>query len=434
MAPSGLLEAFLGAIQASLSVLLVISYGAVACWLGLLDRKSSKPISKVCVRLFLPALLITKIGSELQSGSASNYGVIVIWGLICHAISFLIGTFAHRVLGMPDWTTVAILINNTTSYPLLLITALEETGILSSLIIKDETTKEAVERAKAYFLVFSTISNCITFAVGPRLIDTENGPDDDDEDKTADSDDNSDERCSTPDEQADEESHLLMHNQHHPGAPRAPKHRRPPLVPENTWDNLSSRTQWWIEFISDFFNPPLVGAIIGTIIGLTPFLHRAFFNPSNDGGIFTAWLTQALKNIGGLFVPLPVLVTGVSLFDSSMEARKSNQKSVRLPWLTVLFILVVRFVIWPLASIASIYFLAAKTGWLGSDPILWFTMMLMPSGPSAMKLISLVQVSDVSKDDEAKIARLLTISYIISPLLSLTVVGSLIASRAAIPN
>ncbi|KAK3984511.1 auxin efflux carrier [Cladorrhinum sp. PSN332] len=432
MAPSGLLEAFLGAIQASLSALLVISYGAFAAWLKLLDRKSSKPISKVCVRLFLPALLITKVGAELQSSSASNYLVIVIWGIVCHVISFAIGTFAHRGLGMPDWTTVAILINNTTSYPLLLITALEETGILSSLIVKDETTKDAVERAKSYFLIFSTISNCITFAIGPRLIDTENGPDDDDEDKAVDS-DADDEATSTPDREADEESHLLIHNQHHPGAPRAPKHRRPPLVSTNTWHKLSSRTQWWIEFISDFFNPPLLGALVGAIIGLTPFLHRAFFNPSNDGGIFTAWLTQSLKKIGDLFVPLPVLVTGVSLFDSAMEARKNKQKSVRLPWLTVLFILVVRFVIWPVASISSIYFLAAKTGLVGSDPILWFTLMLMPTGPSAMKLISLVQVSDVSKDDEAKIARLLTISYIISPLLSVTVVGSLIASRSAIP-
>ncbi|KAK4221368.1 membrane transport protein-domain-containing protein [Podospora fimiseda] len=430
MLPSGLLEAFLGAIQASLSVLLVISYGAFASWMNLLDRKATKSISKVCVRLFLPALIITKVGSELHPSSASNYFVIVIWGIICHVISFAIGTLGHRGFGMPDWTTVAILINNTTSYPLLLITALEETGILSSLIVKDESTKDAVERAKSYFLVFSTISNLVTFGIGPRLIDTENGPDEEDKGDNSDDDHSP---SSTPDREADEESHLLMHNQHHPGAPRAPKYRRAALIPEKTWDKLGSRGQWWLEFLSDFCNPPLLGALIGTIIGLTPFLHRAFFKPSSDGGIFTAWLTQSLKNIGNLFVSLPVLVAGFSLFDLTMEARKSSDISVRLPWLTVLFILVVRFIIWPIASIASIYFLASWTGLLGSDPILWFTLMLMPCGPSAMKLISLIQVSDVSKDDEAKMARLLTISYIISPLLSVTVVGSLIASRAAIP-
>ncbi|KAK4466242.1 auxin efflux carrier [Cladorrhinum samala] len=430
MAPSGLLDAFLGAIQASLSVLLVISYGAVAAWLKLIDRKTTKSISKVCVRLFLPALLITKVGSQLHAGSASNYGVIVIWGLVCHVISFLIGFFGHRVLGMPDWTTVAILINNTTSYPLLLMSALEETGILSALVVKDETTKDAIERAKSYFLVFSTISNCITFAIGPRLIDTENPPDKKKPAKGAEDEDDDDGDAGS-DQEPDEESQLLPRNQQEDSEP---EYRRPALVPESKWDQLSPRAQWWFEFISDFFNPPLVGAIIGAIIGLTPVFHRAFFNPSNEGGIFTAWLTQSLKSIGGLFVPLPVLVTGVSLWDSQAEARKNKDMSVKLPWLTVLFILTVRFVLWPVASIGTIYLLATKTGWLGSDPILWFTLMMMPSGPSAQKLISLVQVSDVNKEDEAKIAKLLTISYIISPILSFTVVGSLMASQAAIPK
>lgn len=402
MAASGLLDALLGAIQASLSVLLVISYGAVAAWLKLLDRKTTKSISKVCVRLFLPALLITKVGSQLHAGSASNYGVIVIWGLVCHLISFLIGFFGHRVLGMPDWTTVAILINNTTSYPLLLISALEETGILGALVIKDETTKDAIERAKSYFLVFSTISNCITFAIGPRLIDTENPPDKKKPAKEAED----DEGDAGLDQEPDEESQLLPRDQQEDSEP---EYRRPALVPESKWNQLSPRTQWWFEFVSDFFNAPLVGAIIGVVIGLTPVFHRAFFNPSNEGGVFTAWLTQSLKSIGGLFVPLPVLVTGVSLWDSQAEARKNKSKSVKLPWLTVLFILAVRFVIWPVASIGTIYFLATKTSWLGSDPILWFTLMMMPSGPSAMKLISLVQVSDVNKEDEAKIAKLLSV-------------------------
>ncbi|KAK3059562.1 hypothetical protein LTS18_010540, partial [Coniosporium uncinatum] len=70
--------------------------------------------------------------------------------------------------------------NNTTSYPLLLIQSLDETGILNGLIVTDETTSAAIERAKSYFLIFATVSSCLTFAVGPRLIDTEHAPDEDD--------------------------------------------------------------------------------------------------------------------------------------------------------------------------------------------------------------------------------------------------------------
>ena len=83
-----------------------------------------------------------------------------------------------------------------------------------------------------------------------------------------------------------------------------------------------------------------------------------------------------------------------------------------MPWATVSFILFVRFVAWPALSITTIYTLATKTTMLGSDPILWFALMMMPTGPSAMKLITLVQVADGSKDDEVHITRLLTVGGI----------------------
>jgi len=89
-------------------------------------------------------------------------------------------------------------------------------------------------------------------------------------------------------------------------------------------------------------------------------------------------------------------------------------------------------VVWPVASIAGIYYLAKKTEIVGTDPMLWFTLMLMPTGPPAMKLITLVEVSDADEEDEHKVAELLTISYIVSPILAFTVVGSLHTSRAAI--
>ena len=434
MGSSGLLDSFLGAVQASLSVLLVVFYGGIAAHFNLIDRASTKPISKLCVRMLLPALLITKVGSELEASSAYRYLIILVWGVICHVISYLVGVAGNLGLGMPDWVTVAILVNNTTSYPLLLITALENTGVLNSLILKDETAKDAIERAKSYFLVFSTVSNCITFAVGPRLIDSEHPPEDDEEDKANGSDPDTPESASNPDPdvEANEESGLLDTHGRRPSlhpyrsnsffSPRLgqnrqkpepkPDKRRPWFVPRRRWYRWSPRAKWWVLFIVDFFNAPLIGAIIGAVIGLVPVFHRAFFNSTDDGGIFTAWLTESLKTIGGLFVSLPVVVAGVSLFWSTKEAKDNNQSLVSVPWGTVSYILLVRFVAWPALSIGVIYTLAARTNILGSDPVLWFTLMIMPAGPSAMKLITLVQVAEGSKDDEAHITRLLTVRKI----------------------
>lgn len=205
MAPTGLGESFLAAIQASLSVLLVIFYGGVAAHLKLLSPSSTKAISKICVRMFLPALLITKIGSELHASSANRYLIIFVWAIICHLISFLIGIVAHLWLGMPDWTTAALMFNNTTSYPLLLVAALDQTGILKSLIVTDETSREAIERAKSYFLVFATVSSCLTFAVGPRLIDSEHAHEEQEDKRANDEQDSAIES----DEEASEQTGLL---------------------------------------------------------------------------------------------------------------------------------------------------------------------------------------------------------------------------------
>jgi predicted permease len=435
MAQTGLLDSFLAAIQASLSVLLVIFYGGVAAHLKLLNGASTKAISKICVRMFLPALLVVHIGSQLHSGSADRYLIIFVWAIICHLISFVIGIMAHFWLGMPDWTTVALMFNNTTSYPLLLIGALDETGILRALIVTDESTRAMVARAKSYFLVFATVSSCLTFAVGPRLIDTEHAPEADNSKEEADDSDgpfdateqqyddqadgNGDERTALlgspashsprggPDERRSTTTFASAINyaentffpstrrlsvaakQALPSTRRAslaiPQNRRPSIVPKRQWYKLGPRAKWWLLFISDFFNAPLLGAIIGAVIGLIPVLHRAFFNDTSEGGVFTAWLTASLKSIGELFVPLPVVVAGVSLYTAMKEARNTSSdtsaadRPKKMPWLTVAFIMVIRFVIWPAGSIYLVYVVAKEGTILGSDPMLWFAMMLMVS-------------------------------------------------------
>src|SRR5271170_322820 len=428
MAPAGLVPSFVAAIQASLSVLLVIFYGIVSARFKLLDSSSGKAISKVCVKMFLPALLLTKIGSELHLGSANRYVTILVWAFVCHLVSFLIGVAAHLILGFPDWITAAIMFNNTTSYPLLLIQSLDETGILTQLIVTDETTRDAIERAKSYFLVFATISSCLTFAVGPRLIDTEHTPDPLDDKDEIDDDENGliedGDAVAEAGYSSTEQTSLLAPRARQvsvapvsffPSRPRAASvivyDRRPSGVSKKRWLELHPRTQWWLLFLYDFLNAPLLGAVLGAVIGLVPALHRAFFSDTTDGGIFTAWLTASLKNVGQLFVPLPVVIAGVSLYTSMSKPKSGDSPVVSTPWLTTIFVLVVRFVVWPVMSITVIYALATKTNVLGKDPMLWFAMMLMPTGPPAMKLIAMVEVSDVDEEDEHKIAKLLTVRF-----------------------
>lgn len=83
--------------------------------------------------------------------------------------------------------------------------------------------------------------------------------------------------------------------------------------------------------------------------------------------------------------------------------------------------------------------------------MLWFSMMLMPIGPSAMILVALTDVIDASENMKMTIAKFLTvsdvekkvdpsswlltkmkISYAITPLICFSVVGALKATEAAI--
>ena len=57
---------FLGALQAAIAVLLTIYAGVLAAQFKLLSESASKEISRTAVNIFLPALLIVNIGSQLQ--------------------------------------------------------------------------------------------------------------------------------------------------------------------------------------------------------------------------------------------------------------------------------------------------------------------------------------------------------------------------------
>jgi hypothetical protein len=70
---SELVVPFTGAIQAAFSVLLTIAFGVVAAQCNLLSANAAKEVSKLCVRMFLPALLIYKIGSNLDSDTGVRY-------------------------------------------------------------------------------------------------------------------------------------------------------------------------------------------------------------------------------------------------------------------------------------------------------------------------------------------------------------------------
>lgn len=370
---SGIVQPLLGGIQATVSVILTITFGVAFSQFGLLDADAASKISKTSVKVLLPCLLINNLGSQLKPETAFEYVPIIsklcayrtlhrlrltsriVWALIYNILSIFLGRVLCRVFKLPRWTIPAVAFNNTTSLPLLLIQSLETTGILTPLVSKGEETSDAVSRARTYFLVSAVVSHALTFGIGgdelkgddedaPDSIKKQSGDDDGapqqryrDDPEAQEDDDDDDSSDSAP------ETSLLPHAVHH----RAHRvNKRTHIAVNRSMEKLPKWLQTAITAVYNFMTPPLIGAIIGATIGFAPPLHTLFFANSAEGGYFNAWLTQSIKNVGQLFVTLQVIVVGVKLAQA-LRREKRGENTGELNWLPVMIVAAVRYIIWP---------------------------------------------------------------------------------------
>jgi hypothetical protein len=275
------------------------------------------------------------------------------------------------------------------------------------------------------------ISNSLTFALGPKFLDC---PDDIEASDTPKDPLNSAQDASDLEDQqeaavhANEETSLLLPQR----AARDATTYQYSLIArcQTAFAALPTFLQKSLSSLSMFLNPPFIGTCLGALIGLVPALHTLFFSDQQHGGYLNAWLTAALKNVGDLFAALQVIVVGIKLSSSLLKWKKGEASGSMPwgPWATVTF---VRFVLWPAISISLIYAFATKTGVLDEEPMLWFAMMLMPVGPPALSITAMADVSGADETQKLSIAKFLTVSYVVSPLICFSVVGALKASQAA---
>lgn len=199
----------------------------------------------------------------------------------------LLGAVLTRLLKLPSWVTPAISFNSTTSLPLLLIQSLSSAGILKTLLMSDtDTTSAALKRGTSYFLVAAIVSNSLSFSLGPRLLDHEETSDPDHAEgkpqlQVKNSPDGAQrgqqdaQANGHTDTEATEDTSLLPEYTVRRGA-EAQEHGY--RKGKRVWDKLGPKTRSTLDLLYGFLNAPLLGAVVGAVIGLTPPLHRAFFD------------------------------------------------------------------------------------------------------------------------------------------------------------
>lgn len=257
------------------------------------------------------------------------------------------------------------------------------------------------------------ISNSLTFALGPKFLDC---PDDieasDPKDPMNDQEDAEDLESQEDDAvQTNEQTSLLPQR-----AARSATRTSYSLLAryQSAFAALPTFVQDTLTFLTMFLNPPFIGTCIGVLIGLVPALHTLFFEDQQHGGYLNAWLTAALKNVGDLFAALQVIVVGIKL-SSSLLKWKKGEASGAMPWGPWALVTLVRFVLWPAIAIPLVYVFATKTQVLDAEPILWFAMMLMPTGPPALSITAMADVSGADEEQKLSIAKFLTVSFFYIP-------------------
>ncbi|KAI5478185.1 hypothetical protein MNV49_005352 [Pseudohyphozyma bogoriensis] len=347
-------------------------------------------ISKVGTTFLLPALLFTEIGPLATWENLKSYWPIIPASLIFQLISFVVGEGSHW-LGMPQHYVPMFIFSNVTSLPLLLVDALGATGSLDILVPHGEVLADVLKRGRVYVLINALVGNLTRFAFGPYLMKTH--------------------------------KEIAFLHPHHDD----PHHEPPPKLgtialptdsddaqlvqgPESKFAGAVAKVKKWAAIA---LNPPLIGGFAAIFFGLIPWFHHQLFD--NDG-VLTP-IADSVASVGNLYTALQMFVLGAHLY-----SKKGS--SANIPLLTWLF--AYRFFVAPAISISAIY--GIRTVWPGlirSDPILDFVLMLSNVGPPALTLSAIAELAHLPADVEGQIARIITLSYAVTPLICLPVTAAL---------
>jgi auxin efflux carrier family protein len=258
-----------------------------------------------------------------------------------------LGIGVRRFFNLPSWTAAVAAFNNTTSLPLLLVKTLYSTGTLNVLIISStDSTKGVVNRASSFFLINSLCSSVISLTIGPRLLDGDGKSSDQGHGPgggNANDSGNEEDDDNYSDDGADERTSLLPGPSMLEGGSIS---REAYNESKKQWGRIHPRARYLFEFAFAFFNAPMIGGIIGIIIGLVPQLHSAFFNNVHDGGVFKVWFTTSMENVGDLYAALQGLVVGVKLSGCLRKMKRGDHSGI-VPKRGVASILFLQFVLWP---------------------------------------------------------------------------------------
>jgi predicted permease len=192
----------------------------------------------------------------------------------------------------------------------------------------------------------------------------------------------------------------------------------------------TSRTQIFVTSVKNISSPPVMGSILGVMIGSNPLLRNLLVNPK---GLLSP-LFGAMNTLGSAYLPAVILVLAGSLVGSpkvdtsTIEKQKGNnlknevateENEKNICFKTIVTLLVSRFLLSPIMAATTLYILSClnllQFHSSRTLSIVIFTLMMEGCMPPAQNSVIILQL-DGKKERAAKMAKLLTIMYSVSTL------------------
>jgi len=158
-----------------------------------------------------------------------------------------------------------------------------------------------------------------------------------------------------------------------------------------------------------FMNPPLWAMLAAIVVASIPDLQRFFFT---DGTFFKNSVTSAIRQSGGVAVPLILVVLGGNLARNTLPQEPGHTEEDDKEETKLLIASIVSRMLLPLIIMAPLLAVTAKYVPVSilDDPIFVIVCFLITGAPSALQLAQICQINNVYM---GAMSRLLFQSYVV---------------------
>ena len=191
----------------------------------------------------------------------------------------------------------------------------------------------------------------------------------------------------------------------------------PAILQDSSQSKKGDPAQQRAELLKRIFSPPVIGSLLGMVVGFIPFLRQHIISPK---GLLNP-IFESMRTLGTAYLPAVLLVLAGSLLQNNSSAPPqttdpATEKAKDNAVLKLASVYLARFLLMPVVAF-SLYKLAAQfipgsKALFDKDPLLLLVLLLEACMPSAQNTTVILQLQG-NKSGAAKLARTLMIIYVL---------------------